>query len=140
MSTFFLIFYLIYTLLAGTLLRKLEGGLRGISHVIVDEIHERDINVSIWFVRICSLNEYVVSGHPWVLAHCLLWFDSSLAVNWLMKALMKRVKSYQCFLHTHQRQMINFFLLLTEMFYWLQYASSSFMFRINNIHLIRFSI
>ena len=28
----------------GTLLRKLESGLRGISHVIVDEIHERDIN------------------------------------------------------------------------------------------------
>lgn len=29
----------------GTLLRKLENGLRGMSHVIVDEIHERDINV-----------------------------------------------------------------------------------------------
>ncbi|CAH1795075.1 unnamed protein product [Owenia fusiformis] len=28
----------------GTLLRKLEGGLRGVSHVIVDEIHERDLN------------------------------------------------------------------------------------------------
>ena len=28
----------------GVLLRKLEGGLRGISHVIVDEIHERDVN------------------------------------------------------------------------------------------------
>lgn len=35
------IFYL------GVFLRKLESGLRGISHVIVDEIHERDINVSI---------------------------------------------------------------------------------------------
>ena len=32
--------------LAGVLLRKLEAGLIGISHVIVDEIHERDINVS----------------------------------------------------------------------------------------------
>ncbi len=32
--------------LLGTLLRKLENGLRGISHLIVDEIHERDINVS----------------------------------------------------------------------------------------------
>ena len=31
--------------LTGTLLRKLENGLRGVSHVIVDEIHERDINV-----------------------------------------------------------------------------------------------
>ena len=30
---------------AGVLLRKLEAGLVGISHVIVDEIHERDINV-----------------------------------------------------------------------------------------------
>lgn len=28
----------------GVLLRKLEAGLRGVSHVIVDEIHERDCN------------------------------------------------------------------------------------------------
>ncbi|CAI6362148.1 unnamed protein product [Macrosiphum euphorbiae] len=28
----------------GVLLRKLENGIRGISHVIVDEIHERDVN------------------------------------------------------------------------------------------------
>jgi len=28
----------------GVLLRKLVGGLRGVSHVIVDEIHERDVN------------------------------------------------------------------------------------------------
>ncbi|CAH0390358.1 unnamed protein product [Bemisia tabaci] len=28
----------------GVLLRKLEGGLRGVSHVIIDEIHERDVN------------------------------------------------------------------------------------------------
>ena len=31
---------------SGVLLRKLEAGIRGISHVFVDEIHERDINVS----------------------------------------------------------------------------------------------
>ena len=30
----------------GVLLRKLESGLVGVSHVIVDEVHERDINVS----------------------------------------------------------------------------------------------
>lgn len=30
----------------GTLLKKLEFGLRGVSHLIIDEIHERDINVS----------------------------------------------------------------------------------------------
>ncbi len=28
----------------GVLLRELESGLRGVSHVIVDEIHERDVN------------------------------------------------------------------------------------------------
>lgn len=28
----------------GVLLRKLESGLRSVSHVIVDEIHERDVN------------------------------------------------------------------------------------------------
>lgn len=33
-------------LFTGVLLRKLEAGIRGISHVIVDEIHERDLNVS----------------------------------------------------------------------------------------------
>lgn len=46
--------------LTGVLLRKLEAGLRGISHVIVDEIHERDLNVSaVCFcgtnVRVCIL-------------------------------------------------------------------------------------
>lgn len=35
---------------SGVLLRKLEAGIRGISHVIVDEIHERDINVS-WIIK-----------------------------------------------------------------------------------------
>ena len=33
-------------MILGVLLRKLEAGLLGISHIIVDEIHERDINVS----------------------------------------------------------------------------------------------
>lgn len=32
----------------GTLLRKMENGMRGVSHIIVDEIHERDINVSLF--------------------------------------------------------------------------------------------
>ena len=34
----------------GNLLRKLEGGLRGISHVIIDEVHERDINTDFLLV------------------------------------------------------------------------------------------
>ena len=33
------------SLVQGVLLRKLEAGLNGISHVIIDEIHERDMNV-----------------------------------------------------------------------------------------------
>ena len=37
--------FYIWSVFVGTLLRKLENGLRGVSHVIVDEIHERDINV-----------------------------------------------------------------------------------------------
>lgn len=42
-------------ILLGVLLRKLEAGLMGISHVIVDEIHERDINVSHCVVCNCQL-------------------------------------------------------------------------------------
>ncbi|KAH8390969.1 hypothetical protein KR215_002892 [Drosophila sulfurigaster] len=34
----------------GVLLRKLEAGLRGISHIIVDEIHERDVNTDFLLV------------------------------------------------------------------------------------------
>ena len=45
---------MIYLLLLGVLLRKLEAGLAGISHVIVDEIHERDLNVSAYaYVCVC---------------------------------------------------------------------------------------
>lgn len=34
----------------GVLLRKLESGLRGVSHVVVDEIHERDLNTDFLLV------------------------------------------------------------------------------------------
>ena len=34
-----------HSLCSGVLLRKMEAGLVGVSHVIVDEIHERDLNV-----------------------------------------------------------------------------------------------
>ena len=37
-------------ILVGVLLRKLESGLRGISHVVVDEIHERDVNTDFLLV------------------------------------------------------------------------------------------
>jgi len=54
--------YKLVLFVTGTFLRRLENGLRGISHVIVDEIHERDLNVRTdivncpfyWpFARIC---------------------------------------------------------------------------------------
>ena len=44
----------------GVLLRKLESGLRGVSHVIVDEIHERDINTDFLLV----LLKEMLSVHP----------------------------------------------------------------------------
>ncbi|THD25597.1 Maleless [Fasciola hepatica] len=34
----------------GTMARKMESGLRGISHIIVDEIHERDVNTDFMLV------------------------------------------------------------------------------------------
>ena len=40
----------------GVLLRKLESGLIGISHVIVDEVHERDINVRPLACKPCTMN------------------------------------------------------------------------------------
>ncbi len=40
----------------GVLLRKLEAGIHGISHIIIDEIHERDINVSL--LGIATLQSY----------------------------------------------------------------------------------
>ena len=36
----------------GTLLRRLENGMRGISHVVVDEIHERDINTDFLLIML----------------------------------------------------------------------------------------
>lgn len=41
----------------GVLLKKLENGLRGVSHVIVDEIHERDVNSD--FILVIDLLFYV---------------------------------------------------------------------------------
>lgn len=41
------------TMYIGVLLRKLEAGLVGLSHVIVDEIHERDINVCYAALPLC---------------------------------------------------------------------------------------
>lgn len=45
----------------GVLLRKLEQGLRGVSHVIVDEIHERDVNSDFIMVSF-----YDIFGMLWV--------------------------------------------------------------------------
>ncbi|XP_033127174.1 ATP-dependent RNA helicase A-like isoform X2 [Anneissia japonica] len=44
-------------LTVGTLLRKLEAGLRGISHVVVDEIHERDLNTDFLLVVLREMSK-----------------------------------------------------------------------------------
>lgn len=41
----------------GLLLRRLERGLRGISHVIVDEIHERDVNTDFLLVVLRDISQ-----------------------------------------------------------------------------------
>ena len=52
-------------------LRKLESGLRGISHVVIDEIHERDINVS------STPPTLVVSREPLVYPLCYVMYRFS---------------------------------------------------------------
>ncbi|VUZ52576.1 unnamed protein product, partial [Hymenolepis diminuta] len=39
----------------GTLCRKMEAGIRGISHIIIDEIHERDVNTDFMMIMIRDL-------------------------------------------------------------------------------------
>ncbi|KAM7535638.1 hypothetical protein Aperf_G00000096878 [Anoplocephala perfoliata] len=39
----------------GTLCRKMEAGIRGVSHIIVDEIHERDVNTDFMMILIRDL-------------------------------------------------------------------------------------
>ncbi|VDL97470.1 unnamed protein product [Schistocephalus solidus] len=36
----------------GTMCRKMEAGLRGISHIVIDEIHERDVNTDFMLILI----------------------------------------------------------------------------------------
>jgi len=48
LQSYIYIYINIYIL--GVLLRKLESGMRGISHIIVDEIHERDVNTDFLMV------------------------------------------------------------------------------------------
>lgn len=55
----------------GVLLKKLEGGLRGVSHVIVDEIHERDVNSDFIMVRNVALRRIgLMSRFRWF---CAIW-------------------------------------------------------------------
>lgn len=51
----------------GVLLRKLEAGLRGVSHVIVDEIHERDINTDFVLIVLRDMVSINCSGGQWIL-------------------------------------------------------------------------
>ena len=41
----------------GTLLRRMENGLRGVSHIIVDEIHERDLNTDFLLVMLRDVSK-----------------------------------------------------------------------------------
>lgn len=41
----------------GVLLRKLESGLRGVSHVVIDEIHERDLNTDFMLVVLRDIHK-----------------------------------------------------------------------------------
>jgi len=41
----------------GVLLRKLESGLRGVSHVVIDEIHERDMNTDFLLVVLRDIHK-----------------------------------------------------------------------------------
>ena len=64
----------------GTLLRRLENGLRGVSHVIVDEIHERDINVSNCDKHF-SCFSCVLFQLPYVTSTVMLEMSSVLSTN-----------------------------------------------------------
>lgn len=90
---------------SGVLLRKLEAGIRGISHVIVDEIHERDINVS----RLIAWVMDVESGIHWnsllvelqcfrlkcPVFSCVVWpFYVSVQTDFLMVVLRDVVQAY----------------------------------------------
>lgn len=44
----------------GVLMRKMENGLRGVSHVIIDEIHERDINTDFLLIVVRDM----IRAHP----------------------------------------------------------------------------
>lgn len=59
----------------GVFLRKLESGLRGISHVVIDEIHERDINVSMFYPS-DNQNTRSFTSIPYRLARNLFDFNS----------------------------------------------------------------
>lgn len=56
----------------GVLLRKLESGLRGISHVVVDEIHERDINTDFLIVLLKDM----LQVHPSLKVNTFLFFQT----------------------------------------------------------------
>ena len=63
----------------GVLLRKLEAGLRGVSHVIVDEIHERDVNTDFILVLLRDM----IHTYPDMRVSCWSHIFKNPAVNYL---------------------------------------------------------
>lgn len=97
--------------LIGTLLRRLENGMRGISHVIVDEIHERDINVRrnipiCFLIYISSLMQINIPfTEEWHL-QLQIFFYAQLILNEAPAVFVDRLTSCWCcwetwYTHTH---------------------------------------
>lgn len=91
--------------LIGTLLRRLENGMRGISHVIVDEIHERDINVRRNFYISSLMQINIPFTEEWHL-QLQIFFYAQLILNEAPAVFVDRLTSCWCcwetwYTHTH---------------------------------------
>lgn len=89
----------------GTLLRRLENGMRGISHVIVDEIHERDINVRRNFYISSLMQINIPFTEEWHL-QLQIFFYAQLILNEAPAVFVDRLTFCWCcwetwYTHTH---------------------------------------
>ncbi|KAL3218656.1 hypothetical protein MRX96_031466 [Rhipicephalus microplus] len=71
----------------GVLLRKLEAGLRGVSHVIIDEIHERDVNE--------NLNKVIDPSYKPSTKMSMAQLDEKTLSFELIEALLLHIKNMQ---------------------------------------------
>lgn len=67
----------------GHLLRRIQGGLKGVSHLIIDEVHERDINTDLLLIIIRDLIKLDLNIHVIIMSatlgvsHFQKYFDCS---------------------------------------------------------------